>query len=101
MAQSTPNRLRPAALQGPPTSHGSTYIEINISLLPVVTPETPRLPGGAFSVGEGSGALRNMLDREEKESRSRAGRPRLGMGRSTDGLSAADIGTEPVSRPIR
>src|SRR5882672_222844 len=25
------------------------------SLLPVVTPETPRLPGGAFSVGIGSG----------------------------------------------
>src|SRR6266487_138712 len=40
----------PAAHKGPPTSHGSTYIEIEISLLPVVTPETPRLPGGAFSV---------------------------------------------------
>jgi len=26
-------------------------------------------------------------------------RPRLGLGRSTDGLSAADIANEPVARP--
>jgi hypothetical protein len=39
------NRAHP-----PPTD--PTYIEIHISLLPVVTPEAPRLPGGAFSVVE-------------------------------------------------
>jgi hypothetical protein len=26
-------------------------------------------------------------------------RPRLGLGRSTDGLSAADIATEPIAHP--
>lgn len=46
-------------------------------------------------------ALRHFLAREERESQSRAGRPQLGVGRSIDGLSAADIATEPVSRPIR
>lgn len=46
-------------------------------------------------------ALRHFLAREDRGSQSRSGQPRLGVGRSTDGLSAADIATEPVSRPIR
>jgi hypothetical protein len=31
----------------------------------------------------------------------RAHRPRLGLGRSTDGVSAAQVATEPVARPPR
>lgn len=46
-------------------------------------------------------ALRQWLAREGRESRSRTARPRLGVGRSTDGLSAAEVATEPVSRPFR
>lgn len=30
----------------------------------------------------------------------RAPRPRLGLGRSTDGLSAAETASEPVARPL-
>ncbi len=36
--------------------------------------------------------------KDERRAASRS-RPRLGLGRSTDGLSAADIGNEPVARP--
>lgn len=31
---------------------------------------------------------------------TRARRPRLGLGRSTDGMSAAEVASEPVARPL-
>jgi hypothetical protein len=31
----------------------------------------------------------------------RAHRPRLGLGRSTDGRSAAETATEPIARPLK
>lgn len=36
--------------------------------------------------------------KDESKAASRP-RPRLGLGRSTDGLSAVDIANEPVARP--
>lgn len=44
------NRTRFGSASGIPLCHASA----RRTLLPVVTPETPRLPGGAFSVGSGS-----------------------------------------------
>jgi hypothetical protein len=35
----------------------------------------------------------------EKEDALTRARPRLGLGRSTDGLSAAQTATEPIARP--
>lgn len=37
--------------------------------------------------------------RESEEKATTHPRPRLGLGRSTDGLSAAETATEPVARP--
>jgi len=37
--------------------------------------------------------------RKDEEKAASRPRPRLGLGRSTDGLSAADIANEPVARP--
>jgi hypothetical protein len=45
-------------------------------------------------------ALRRFLASEEHWPERRAPRPRLGLGRSTDGLSAADITAEPVARGV-
>jgi hypothetical protein len=45
-------------------------------------------------------ALRRFLASEERKPKGRAPRPQLGLGRSTDGLSAADTTTEPVAREV-
>lgn len=45
-------------------------------------------------------ALRRFLASEEHWPKGRAPRPRLGLGRSTDGLSAADVAAEPVAREV-
>lgn len=45
-------------------------------------------------------ALRRFLASEERTPPARKPRPRLGLGRSTDGLSAAEIATEPVAREV-
>lgn len=37
--------------------------------------------------------------REKDEGAASRARPRLGLGRSTDGLSAAETATEPIARP--
>lgn len=37
--------------------------------------------------------------REKGEGAATHVRPRLGLGRSTDGLSAAETATEPIARP--
>lgn len=37
--------------------------------------------------------------REKREGAATPPRPRLGLGRSTDGLSAAGTATEPAARP--
>jgi hypothetical protein len=37
---------------------------------------------------------------ETSDAPRRARRPRLGLGRSTDGLSAAETASEPVARPL-
>jgi hypothetical protein len=37
--------------------------------------------------------------REKDEGAASRARPRLGMGRSTDGLIAAETATEPIARP--
>lgn len=45
-------------------------------------------------------ALRRFLASEERRPRGQAPRPRLALGRSTDGLSAADIAGEPVAPAV-
>jgi hypothetical protein len=43
-------------------------------------------------------ALRRFLASEERTPPARKPQPRLGLGRSTDGFSAAEIATGPVAR---
>ena len=43
--------------------------------------------------------LEFIVSRREKEGAAPRVRPRLGLGRSTDGLSAAETATEPIARP--
>jgi hypothetical protein len=45
-------------------------------------------------------ALRRFLANEERTSPARRPQPRLGLGRSTDGLSAAEVTAEPVAREV-
>jgi hypothetical protein len=44
--------------------------------------------------------LRQAVAGEGNGASTRAPRPRLGLGRSTDGLSAAETAGEPVARPL-
>lgn len=46
-------------------------------------------------------ALRHFLAREERESQSQAAQPGLGIGRATDGLSAAKTATEPPDAEVK
>ena len=43
--------------------------------------------------------LVSRREHEEHDATARAASPRLGLGRSTDGLSAAKTATEPIARP--
>jgi hypothetical protein len=43
--------------------------------------------------------LEFIVSHRKDENAAPRPRPRLGLGRSTDGLSAADIANEPVARP--
>lgn len=45
-------------------------------------------------------ALRRFLASEEHWPEGQAPRPRLALGRSTDGLSAADTTAEPIAREV-
>lgn len=45
-------------------------------------------------------ALRRFLASEELRPKGRTPQPRLGLGRATDGLSAADIASESVAREV-
>ena len=45
-------------------------------------------------------ALRRFLASEARRPKTRTPRPRLGLGRLTDGLSAVDIANEPIARAV-
>jgi hypothetical protein len=59
------------------------------------------LEGEARRRGESLSAVLAEAVEEKAISIRRKRRPRLGLGRSNDGLSAAETASEPVARPLR
>lgn len=74
------------------------------TLIPMTTREKAHRLLDELPDSEVEPVLDFIVARREREEddlvvRKRAQRPRLGLGRSTDGLSAAKTATEPIARP--